>query len=62
MIVGAMLTTTGKRNASAVRLIFAWTGVGTGSPLLSPQVSLTDMSLLVEPEGEIEIEAKSGPG
>ena len=62
MIVGAMLTTTGKSNASAVRLIFAWTGVGTGSPLLSPRISLGDTvaSLHVEIEGEVEIEVKSG--
>ena len=60
--VGAMLTTTGKSNASAVRLISAWTGVGTGSPLLSPRISLGDTvaSLHVEIEGEVEIEVKSG--
>ena len=35
------------------------TGEETGSPLPSPQVSLLDKGLLVEPEGEVELEAKS---
>ena len=58
-----MLIITGKSNASVVRLISTWTGVGTGFPLLSPPVSLGDTvaSLLVELEGEVEIEVKSGP-
>ena len=57
-----MLIITGKSNASVVRLISTWTGVGTGSPLPSPPVSLGDTvaSLLVELEGEVEIEVKSG--
>ena len=60
--VEAMLTTTGRSNASGVRLISAWTGVGTGPPLLSLTVSLGDVaSLLAELEGEVEIEVKSGP-
>ena len=59
-IAGAMLTTTGKGHALAARLIFVRTGVRTGSPLPSPQVSRKDMASLVEIEGEVEIEVKSG--
>ena len=62
MIAGAMLTTTGSRHALPVRLISVRTGVGTGSPLLSPQVSLTGVGPLVELEGEVELEVKSGLG
>ena len=59
--VEAMLTTTGRSNASGVSLISAWTGVGTGPPLLSLTVSLGDAaSLLEEVKGELEIEARSG--
>ena len=59
---GVMLITTGSRHASAARLISARTGVGTGSPLRSPQVSRKDAASLVEIEGEVEIEVKSGLG
>ena len=62
MSAGAMLTTTGSRHALPVRLIFVRTGVGTGSPLLSPQVSLMGVGPLVELEGEVELEVKSGLG
>ena len=62
MIAGAMLTTTGNRHALAARLIFVRTGVGTGSPLLSPQVSRKGVAPLVELKGEVEIEVKSGLG
>ena len=62
MNAGAMLITTGSRHALPARLISVRTGVGTGSPLPSPQVSLTDVGLLVELEGEIEIEVKYGLG
>ena len=66
-IAGAMLITTGNRHALAARLIFVRTGVGTGSPLQSPQVSLTGeaptgVAPFVELEGEIELEVKSGLG
>ena len=57
-----MLTTTGKGHALAARLISARTGVGTGSPLPSPQVSRKGADSLVEIEGEVEIEVKSGLG
>ena len=59
-IAGAMLITTGNRHALAARLIFVRTGVGTGSPLPSPHVSLMGKASLVEIEGEVEIEVKSG--
>ena len=57
-----MLITTGSRHALAARLISVRTGVGTGSPLQSPQVSLMGVGPLVELEGEVEIEVKSGLG
>jgi len=59
-IAGAMLITTGSRHALAARLISVRTGVGTGSPLPSPHVSLMGKASLVEIEGEVEIEVKSG--
>ena len=62
MIAGAMLTITGSRHALAARLISVRTGVGTGSPLQSPQVSLMGVGPLVELEGQVEIEVKSGLG
>ena len=57
-----MLTTSGSGHVLPARPILFRPGEETGSPLPSPQVSLMDMMLLVEPEGEVEIEAKSGPG
>ena len=57
-----MLTTTGRGHASDVRPISVRTMVGTGSPLPSPQVSRKGAASLVEIEGEVEIEVKSGLG
>ena len=54
-----MLTTSGSGHALPARPILFRTGEETGSPLPSPQVSLLDKGLLVEPEGEVELEAKS---
>ena len=62
MIAAAMLIITGSGYALPVRLISVRTTVGTGSPLQSPQVSLMGVGPLVELEGEIEIEVKSGLG
>ena len=63
----AMLITTGSGLALPVRPISVRTGVGTGSPLQSPQVSLTGeaptgVAPFVELEGEIKPEVKYGLG
>ena len=67
MIVRAMSIITTSGLALPVRPISCRTGVGTGSPLQSPQVSLTGeaptgVAPFVELEGEIELEVKSGLG
>ena len=62
MIVRAMSIITTSGLALPVRPISCRTGVGTGSPLQSPQVSLTVVAPFMELEGEIELEVKSGLG
>ena len=67
MIVRAMSIITTSGLALPVRPISVRTGVGTGSPLQSPQVSLTGeaptgVAPFVELEGEIKPEVKYGLG
>ena len=57
-----MLITSGSGHALPARPILFRTGEETGSPLPSPQVSPKDVASLVEIEGEVEIEVKSGLG